>query len=133
MIQKYGQRKNFVILVVEDDLLIRMTVVDALRDAGFTVLEAEHAGHAIGYLQTDAENVNAVFMDVFMPGPIDGIALAHEANRRWPWIAILIASGRAMPYRSELPLGSRFLPKPYRLAHVVQNLQELTAGSLSSP
>lgn len=115
-----------VVLVVEDEALIRMLAADALVDAGFAVIEADHGAQALDVLRQQADGIHAVFTDVHMPGAINGVALAHEASRCWPWLRLLVASGHAMPNRDELPADCRFLPKPYSLAHVVRQLHELT-------
>lgn len=119
-------RDGVVILVVEDEPIIRMVAVDALTDAGFELLEAEHAAEALIYLRQHAHVVKAICTDVHMPGEMNGVALAHETCKCWPWISILIVSGHAMPTQAELPDQSRFLPKPYALTDLVRHLGELT-------
>ncbi len=116
------------ILVVEDEDLLRMLAVDALRDASYDVLEAGHAGDALEILRAKDGDIHALFTDVHMPGPMNGVALAHETRRCWPSVHLLIASGQLMPHSSELPEGSRFLPKPYELHHVLGHLSEMLAG-----
>ena len=117
-----------VVVLVEDELLIRIDVLAALAEAGFDVVETEHADEAISVLRERASNIFAVFTDVHMPGSMDGMELAHLARRSWPWIALLITSGRARPEPGDLPGGSRFLPKPYDPDHVVDHLREMIAG-----
>jgi two-component system, response regulator PdtaR len=117
-----------VILVVEDDVLVRMVAVMWLVDAGFIVLEAEHADAALKLLHARAIDIHALFTDVLMPGDMDGVMLAHETKRRWPWIGLLIASAYTPHKTAAMPVGSRFLPKPYELDHVVQHLRELTGA-----
>ena len=114
-----------VILVVEDEPLIRLTTVTALTEAGFGVLEAEHAAAAMAVLRLGAEAIHGLFTDVRMPGTMDGVMLAHEACRCWPWIRLLIASGHAFPAELNLPAKSRFIAKPYHLRDVVQHLHEM--------
>ncbi len=114
-----------VVVVVEDEVLIRVTVCEILADAGFEVVETEHADKAIAVLRGRAREVHAIFTDVHMPGSMDGLALAHLSRRTWPWIALLITSGRAHPRAEELPKGSRFLPKPYHPDHVIGHLREM--------
>ena len=98
---------------------------EALTDDGFEVIEAGHAEHAIEILSNHAEDIHALFTDIHMPGAMDGLALAHHTRRSWPWIMLLIASGRARPETHEMPHKSRFLAKPY-LPHVaVRHLREL--------
>lgn len=116
-----------VVVVAEDEALIRMMAVDALTEAGFTVVEAGHAADALAILATEPNSVHALFTDIHMPGAMDGLKLAHHVHDHWPWIALIVASGKARPSAIELPDGSRFLPKPYDLAHVVKHVREMVA------
>ena len=106
-------------------MLIRMMAVDALTDAGFAVMEVEHADDALNILTAQAHEVRALFTDINMPGTMDGLELAHHVRGNWPWIALLVASGKAQPAPEAMPPGSRFLPKPYNPDHVVQHVREL--------
>ena len=114
-----------VIVVVEDETLIRFAVVSALEEANFGVIEAGHAGEALAILQHEAVRVHVVFTDVHMPGPMDGLMLAHHVRRHWPRIGLLVASGQGIVSEEAMPEGSRFIPKPYRLDHVVHHIREL--------
>ena len=116
------------VLVVEDEAVIRMCALVALEDAGFEVLEAEHAAAALVHLGERAEDVAVVCTDVHMPGEMNGVALAHHAFRHWPWIGVLVMSGKAYPPAAELPEGARFLPKPYALDTLVCHVQEMAAA-----
>ncbi|MBE7202696.1 MAG: response regulator [Parafilimonas terrae] len=113
-----------VALVAEDEPLVRMEAADVLGDAGFDVLEASTTAGALAYLEQHPE-ITLLFTDVVMPGPINGLALAHEVRRRWPEVKIIIASGRVTPDPLELPEGAQFLEKPYysnRLARMVREM-----------
>ena len=127
MIVSEAQDPSSTILVVEDEELLRMLAVDALRGARYDVLEAGHAGDALDILRVQAGGIHALFTDVHMPGPMNGVALAHETRRCWPWVHLLIVSGQLVPHSSELPAGSRFLPKPYELHHVLGHLGDMLA------
>ncbi len=72
-----------VALVAEDEPLVRMEAADVLGEAGFDVLEASTTPAALAYLEMHPE-ITLLLTDVVMPGPIDGLALAHEVRRRWP-------------------------------------------------
>lgn len=117
-----------VIVVAEDEPLIRLLVVDVLTDEGFTVIEAEHGDAAVGILEKQAAGIHLLFTDVHMPGTTDGIELAHHTDRNYPWIAVLVSSGKARPDDALFPVSSRFLPKPYRLGEVVTLVCELAAA-----
>lgn len=118
-------RPSVVVVVAEDDVLIRMTAVDALTDAGFAVIEAVQAEEALRILATQANAVHALFTDIQMPGRMTGLELAHHVRDQWPWIALLVASGNFRPSPAAMPAGSRFLPKPYDPDHVVRHVREL--------
>ncbi len=111
------------VVVAEDELLVRTAAINVLAGAGFEVVEAEHAAEALIVLQSRSVGIHALFTDVQMPGEMDGIALAHHTRRSWPWIVILVTSGRLVHHL--LPDGTRFLPKPYEPEHVVHHLREM--------
>ncbi len=115
------------VLVAEDEELVRLVVVEALRDAGLEVMEAEHAEAALSVLEQHAARIHVLFTDIQMPGTMDGLALAHHTSKNWPKIALLITSARPLPDRATLPGKSRFLTKPYQHSHVVRHIRELAA------
>ncbi len=115
-----------VILVVEDDALIRLGAVDMMQSAGYAAVEAEDAVEAIQILET-RDDINLVFTDVRMPGTMDGIKLSHYIRERWPPIMLLVASGTAIPRENGLPDGIRFFRKPYDDAQVAGMIAELLA------
>ena len=113
------------VLVAEDDALIRMVAADALADAGFQVLEAEHAEAALVLLAAGAASIHAIFTDIQMPGTMNGLALAHHARLHWPWIVLLVASGNMKPTVQDMPTGSDFLAKPYQPACMIECIHHL--------
>ncbi len=117
-----------VVVVLEDELLVRMAVCASLVEAGFTVVDTHHADWALAHLRDNAEQIHALFTDVHVPGSMDGLTLARLSRQTWPWISLLIASARAQPKAHELPEGSRFIPKPYEPEHVIHHLRELISA-----
>ncbi|EIM29891.1 response regulator [Microvirga lotononidis] len=113
------------ILVVEDEVLVRMTLVDVLEDAGFRVIEAAHADEALTVLKAGSD-IQGVVTDVEMPrGSINGFELARKVRADWQEIGVLIASGRAAPKAGDLPDGALFIGKPVHpetLVHLVKTL-----------
>jgi len=101
------------VLVVEDETLIRMLAADSLEDSGYKVLEAADAAEALRILE-EHDEVDVLFTDVNMPGPIDGITLAGMMHDRRPDLGLIITSGRGTPDLARLPLSSIYLAKPYR-------------------
>ena len=114
-----------VVLIVEDEFLVRMDAVDMIRSAGFDVVEAQNADEAISVLE-DRRDITVVFTDVQMPGSMDGLKLAAAVRGRWPPIKIVATSGLADVSEKDLPAGGRFLPKPYNASKIVATLRELT-------
>ncbi|WP_246529504.1 response regulator [Microvirga zambiensis] len=113
------------ILVVEDEALVRMTLVDVLEDAGFKVIEAAHADEALRVLCA-VSGIHAVVTDVEMPrGSINGFELAQRVRSDRQDIGILIASGRAAPKAGDLPEGALFLSKPVHPETLVRLLTRL--------
>jgi DNA-binding NtrC family response regulator len=115
-----------VVVVVEDEALIRMAAAYALEDAEYAVIEADCADKAVEILKREAASIHAVFTDVNMPGTMNGIELAHHVRRHWPHIGLLAASGRSTIGAAHLPRGSRFVSKPYDLDEVVRHISDLT-------
>src|SRR6185437_6790917 len=116
--------EKVLILVVEDEALIRMGAVQMLEEAGFAVIEAWNAHDAMVVLEKRSD-VRAVFTDVNMPGTWDGMRLARMIRDRWPPIHLIVTSGIVSPGADDLPSGGRFIRKPYDPAHVIAILREL--------
>jgi CheY-like chemotaxis protein len=112
------------VLVVDDEPLVRMLGTDVLEDAGFVVVEAGNAAEALQILEAHPE-VSVLFTDVNMPGEMNGIDLAQRVNERRPDVRLLIASGQASPRRDELPDGSVFLRKPWDPEAVVERIRSM--------
>jgi CheY-like chemotaxis protein len=120
--------KRSVVLVVEDDFLLRMDAVDAVRAAGFEPVEAGNADEALAILEVRPD-IRLVFTDVQMPGSMDGLKLAKFVKDRWPPIKIFATSGLIHVREEDLPEGGRFLPKPYRPEQIVGTLRELIGSA----
>jgi CheY-like chemotaxis protein len=113
-----------VVLIVEDEALIRMNALQMVQDAGFAVLEACNADEAILILESRSD-IRAVFTDITMAGSMDGWKLAHSIRGRWPPIHLIVTSGLRVPDGSQLPANGRFIPKPYSAEQVTAALREL--------
>jgi len=114
-----------VILIVEDEFLLRMDSSKLIEDAGFEVIQAGNADEAIEILKA-RPGIHVVFTDIQMPGSMDGLKLARFVRNRWPPIKIVATSGLLRVEDVDLPTGSVFLPKPYRGTEVVATLRKLT-------
>jgi CheY-like chemotaxis protein len=114
-----------VVLIVEDEFLIRSHAVDMIAAAGFVAVEASNADQAIEILE-GRRDITVVFTDIQMPGSMDGLKLARAVRGRWPPIKIIATSGHVGVRDTDLPEGGRFLPKPYSPVQVTGVLRELT-------
>ena len=114
---------NQVVLVVEDDPIVRMNAVMMIEDAGLEVVEAASADEAIVILEARTD-IGVVFTDIEMPGSMNGLKLAFAVRDRWPPVTIIIASGRIRPQPDEMPTEVTFLRKPYSEAAVLQAVQQ---------
>jgi CheY-like chemotaxis protein len=119
--------KRPVVLVVEDDFLIRIGAVEMIEAAGFDIVEAANADKAMEILEVRLD-ITVVFTDIQMPGSMDGLKLAAAIRGRWPPIKIVATSGIVDVRKVDLPEGGRFLPKPYSSAEIVGTLRELTGA-----
>jgi CheY-like chemotaxis protein len=116
-----------VVLIVEDDELVREIGASVLTDAGYLVIEADGANQALAALEAGTE-IHLMFTDIQMPGDMDGLQLAHIVSVRWPMIHLLISSGQVLPTRGAMPQGGRYLSKPYTAAEVLRHVGELVAA-----
>lgn len=113
-----------VVLVVEDEALVRMDVAEHLAEQGYEVVEAANADEAIAILERD-RRIRLVFTDVDMPGSMDGLKLAAAVADRWPPVRIIVASGHRIVEITDIPDGSVFFSKPYRYGEIVASIREL--------
>ena len=122
------ESKRPVVLIVEDEFLLRMDAVDMIGAAGFEVLEAVNADEAIEILEA-RRDITVVFTDIQMPGSMDGLKLARAIKGRWPPIKIVATSGHVNVTHEDLPEGGRFVPKPYSPREITGILRELISGA----
>jgi two-component system, response regulator PdtaR len=113
-----------VVLVVEDEPIIRFDIVEELESYGFKVFEAGSAAEAITLLITHLD-IRLMFTDVDMLPGIDGLKLAAIVRSRWPPIKIIVTSGIHSVTSDMMPLASRFIPKPYEPAQVIAAIGEM--------
>jgi CheY-like chemotaxis protein len=114
------------VLIVEDEYLIRTHAAEVIRDAGFEVVEASNADEAVMILES-RRDIRVVFTDLRMPGSMDGLKLAHVVRDRWPPVHIVATSGHYAFKAGELPTGTVFLSKPYSQHQIARTLHALTA------
>ena len=111
-----------VVLVVEDEMLLRLRAVDMVEDAGFTPVEAVDADEAVAILESRSD-IALMVTDVQMPGSMDGLELAQFVHRRWPAIRIILVSGQLELTNRDIPPDSRFFGKPLEAKFMIAQLQ----------
>src|SRR6202163_2481562 len=104
------------ILVVEDEMLLRMRAVDMVEDAGFPPIERVNADDALAILESRSD-IELLFTDIQMPGSMDGLKLAYAVHKRWPLIKIILVSGQLKLTDDDKPADSRFFGKPLDVKH----------------
>ena len=119
-----ASKEQFTVLVVEDDLLVRLDLVETLQRAGYRTYEAGTARDAISLLEKHAE-IRVVFTDIEMPGTMDGLALAHYVRFRWPPTIIVISSGQLRPTQELHPPQVDFLAKPYHARELERVFEDI--------
>lgn len=111
------------VLVVEDEVFVRMPIAEYLRDCGFRVLEAGTAVEAIELVDA-GDSVDLMFSDVRIPGEMDGLGLARWMRGHHPEVSVLLTSGYTAPDTAGLH-GVRLIEKPYSQAQVLDRIHDL--------
>jgi two-component sensor histidine kinase/CheY-like chemotaxis protein len=119
------------ILVVEDELVLRMRAVDIVEEAGFTAVEAADADQALAILEKRSD-IALLLSDIQMPGSMDGVKLAHAVHERWPAIKIILVSGRIKLEEADRPAASRFFGKPLEDRQIIAELRSML-GEIPPP
>ena len=118
--------KHPVVLLVEDEPLVRLTQVDILKESEFWVVEAQDADEAFELLKSRPE-IDAILTDVDMPGSMDGFEFARLVRQGWPEVAVLVISGKTAPGPGDLPPNATFLHKPIMPDDLIAALQDVMA------
>jgi DNA-binding response OmpR family regulator len=121
----FGSDKRPTVLVVEDEILIRMSLCDDLREAGFRVIEAANADEGLGLIRAGLA-IDALLTDVRMPGELDGLALAGAARAALPSVALMLMSSAIAEGQRVSLAPFEFVDKPFETDHVIARLRSLT-------
>lgn len=111
-----------IVLVVENDALVRALAIEVVEDAGFAAIDVSNADEALAILESRTD-IAMVFTDIDMPGSMDGLKLAHAVRNRWPPIKIIMVSGKAHLSKADLPSDSKFVSKPYVVSAMISEMQ----------
>jgi DNA-binding response OmpR family regulator len=111
------------ILLVEDEVLLRLDIADFLQDEGYRVLSAASAGEAVSVLSS-GEAIDAVVTDVQMPGSMNGLDLARWTREYLPDIAVLIMSG-CLPLNPQMVPDAMLISKPFGYREIARRLSAL--------
>jgi two-component system, response regulator PdtaR len=110
-----------VILVVEDEVLVRMATAEQLRQAGYSVVEAANAHEALQVLH-HTPGIDLILTDIRMPGPMDGLELARSARLEYPEIKIMLVSGDLPAV--DLVAHEGYFCKPYDVQEIIGHIKK---------
>jgi CheY-like chemotaxis protein len=126
---QFASEPRLLVLIVEDETLVRMFLSDLLDEAGFKVFEAVSADEARQVLHARPD-VQVVITDIEMPGSMNGLALAGEIRDRWPGVGVVVTSGRQRPGAEDLPEEVAFLTKPYLPDTVISLIRQMATPQI---
>jgi CheY-like chemotaxis protein len=117
---------HHIALVIEDQPDVRDLAAAILEETDLDVMEAVSADEALTFLREHAPEVAMIFVDVNLPGRMDGVDLARMAAEAWPWIKVVVTSGFMDRPLHDLPRTARYLPKPWRAFDVLVEAERAT-------
>ena len=123
-----GKLEKPVVLVVEDQPIIRMETVQMVKDAGYAVLDAPDTNEAMTILERWS-GIRAVFTEIRVPGHRNGMDLGRTIAARWPPVRLIMTSGVAEA--DNFPADWRYIPKPYDGAQLAAALGALVTPHLT--
>ena len=120
------------VMVVEDEFLIRLTLVEALTDEGFDVIEVDTGDAALPILSADW-SIDLLLTDIQLPGRLDGKRLVDCVRKTRPELPVLFMTGRPEPV-AETSDGTldRYIAKPYTLASICSEVRRITSQTRSA-
>ena len=116
-----------VVLVVEDDPVVREFAISACREIGCTVYYAENGAQALGVLEAH-DDIRLLFTDIGLPGNMNGRQLAGVATERWPYLTVLFTTGytaNAIVHHGVLDHGVNFIGKPFSIAALAAKIKNI--------
>jgi CheY-like chemotaxis protein len=119
--------RRITVLVVEDEILVRLSLAATLRDEGFFVIEAANGDEAVAVLASSTP-IDIVLTDVNMPGSLDGVALSRYVRSTRPALKVIVVSGR-VDQAVAAEVADAFVPKPYDPARILHAIGRLLSGA----
>jgi DNA-binding NtrC family response regulator len=117
-----------VVLVVENESIIRMETVQMIKDADYAVLDVSNTNEAMKILE-DRRDIRAVFTEIRVPGHRNGMELGRAVAERWPLVRLIMTSG--VPKTDDFPADWRYVRKPYDGAQIAAVLHALIVPHLT--
>jgi CheY-like chemotaxis protein len=118
---------RLVVLVVEDDVLVRMLACDILTEGGHHSIDAVNAEEALVLIDARPD-IGVMFTDVDMPGEINGLGLARLVSMKRPDLPMIVTTGAAEILPGDLPPNTRFLAKPYSPSELLTVITDVDGG-----
>jgi DNA-binding NtrC family response regulator len=115
------------VLVVEDEVVIREFVCELLTDEGWKAEGVESADDALAFLNQHSNEVGLLLTDILMPGSMNGAGLANYSAQTWPEIPIMIMSGHETPESSGVTIPVSFVRKPWTLGQLLDGVEKALA------
>ena len=113
------QSKRRMVLIVEDDIDLRVLTKTILEESELEIIECESAEAALATMLLRGRDVAMIFADIRLSGLMDGIGLAREVKMRWPHLVVILTSGIAVEHLDKLPPGVDYMPKPWKVLDVL--------------
>ena len=113
-----------VVLVVEDNELLKFFMVNLVRLAGFTAIPASNADEALAILESRSD-IALLITNVVMRDGMNGVSLAHAVDKRWPSVKIIVVSDLLALSECDLPMKSLFFTKPYHDEEMLFEIRSL--------
>lgn len=118
------QHPGGLILVVEDEPIIRDFVCEILQEEGFQTQPMENADDALAFLEQQADKVGLLLTDILMPGTMNGADLSNCSGDQWPRIPILVMSGHETPESSGVKHPVTFIRKPWTITQMIDGVEK---------
>lgn len=112
------------VVVVEDEEIIREFVCEILKDEGYQAVGFETADAAVPFFEQSAQQVGLLLTDILMPGKLNGADLSNLVHEQWPHLPILIMSGHETPESSGVKCDVAFLRKPWTIGQMLQGVED---------